>query len=150
MPDCQPPTTKKELFTRVRALLELGWIDMPAGKVRYNGTGGPGNYLEDHLGLKVGNQDIADCVGWEVKYYTPQTSLITLFHKEPTPEGIMRYMVSKYGWNDNQGRKSFRHTIVGRSDRFVVVDDAGSVIVRPLKGNGLVPMWTHDTLLEPV
>ncbi len=57
-------------------------------------------------------------------------------------------MVSKYGWKDEQGRLSFRHTIKGRSDRFVVADDAGNVIVRPLlKGNGAVPMWSHDTLL---
>ena len=60
----------------------------------------------------------------------------------------MRYMVSKYGWKDSQGRLSFRYTINGRSDRFVVADDAGSIIVRPAKGNGLVPTWTHDTLLN--
>ena len=60
----------------------------------------------------------------------------------------MRYMVSKYGWKDAQGRLSFRHTIKGRSDRFTVVDDAGSVIVRPRKGNGSVPIWTHDALLN--
>lgn len=115
---------------------------------RYNGTGAPGCYLEDLIGLTAGNKDIADIVGWEVKFYTPKTHLITLFHKEPQPEGIMRYMVNRYGWIDKKGRKGFRHTIRGRSDRFVVVDDAGNVIVRPLEGNGQVPMWTHDTLLN--
>ena len=115
---------------------------------RYNGTGGAGNFLEDLLGLKTGNQDIADILGWEVKFYTPKTSYITLFHKEPTPKGVMRYMVSKYGWEDAQGRRSFRHTIAGRSDRFIVADDAGNVVVRPLKGNGPIPTWTHDTLLN--
>lgn len=40
------------------------------------------------------------------------------------------------------------HTIRGTSDRFKVFDDAGSIIVRPLKGNGPVPMWSHDTLLN--
>lgn len=141
------PDTKRELLARMRLIIESGWQDMPA-TARYNGTGGPGNYLEDMIGLRTGNQDIADVVGWEVKYYTPKTALITLFHKEPHPEGIMRYMVSKYGWNDAQGRKSFRHTIKGRSDRFMVADDAGSIIVRPLRGNGPVPMWTHDQLLN--
>ena len=57
-------------------------------------------------------------------------------------------MVSKYGWRDKEGRLSFRHTISGKSDRFVVVNDAGNIIVRPLAGNGPVPMWTHDTLLN--
>lgn len=141
------PNSKKELFARLRQIIELGWQDMPA-EPRYNGTGAPGNYLEDLIGLKAGNQDIADIIGWEVKFFNPKTNYITLFHKEPQPEGIMRYMVSKYGWKDAEGRLSFRHTIAGRSDRFIVVDDAGNVIVRPLKGNGVpVPMWTHDTLL---
>ena len=121
---------------------------MPADVPRYNGTGGPGNYLEDLLGLTAGNKDIADIIGWEVKYISPQTNLITLFHKEPQPEGIMRYMVSKHGWNDSEGRKSFRHTINGRSDKFVVDDDAGSIVIRSLKGESLVPTWTHDTLLN--
>lgn len=121
---------------------------MPSDVKCYNGTGGPGNFLEDLLGLTAGNQDIADCVGWEVKYFTPKTSLITLFHKEPEPAGIMRYMVSKYGWKDKQGRLSFRHTIHGQSDRFVVANDAGSIIVRPSAGNGPVPTWTHDILLN--
>ncbi len=141
------PQTKRELFDRIREIIALGWQKMPPAR-RYNGTGGAGNFLEDLLGLKTGNQDIADILGWEVKFYTPKTSYITLFHKEPTPKGVMRYMVSKYGWEDAQGRRSFRHTIAGRSDRFIVADDAGNVVVRPLKGNGPIPTWTHDTLLN--
>ncbi|MFN2510789.1 MAG: MvaI/BcnI family restriction endonuclease [Pyrinomonadaceae bacterium] len=141
------PLNKKDLFARMREIIALGAQVMP--KIpRYNGTGGPGNFLEDLIGLRAGNMDIADIIGWEVKYYTPQTNYITLFHKEPGPAGIMRYMVSKYGWKDAQGRLSFRHTIAGRTDRFQVWDDAGNVIVRPLKGNGPVPIWTHDTILN--
>ncbi len=121
---------------------------MPSSVDRYNGTGGPGNWLEDLLGVTAGSQDIADCIGWEVKYYTPKTHLITLFHKEAEPRGIMRYMVSRHGWKDAYGRLSFRHTISGQSDKFTVVDDAGAIIVRLLKGNGPVPTWTHDTLLN--
>lgn len=142
------PVNKAALFARLREIIALGWSDMPKNVKRYNGTGGPGNFLEDLIGLKAGNQDIADVLGWEVKYYTKQTNFITLFHKEAEPHGIMRYMVSKHGWKDSEGRLSFRHTISGRSDRFVVVDDAATVIVRPLKGNGPVPMWTHDALLN--
>ncbi|HXG64427.1 MAG TPA: MvaI/BcnI family restriction endonuclease [Blastocatellia bacterium] len=140
------PNTRKELFARLREIMKMGWLEMP-DTPRYRGTGGPGCYLEDLIGLKAGNQDIADIVGWEVKYYTPKTTLITLFHKEPDTR-VLRYMVSKYGWKDKQGRLSFRHTIRGRSDRFEVVSDAGNIIVRPLEGNGPVPMWYHDTLLN--
>lgn len=143
------PNSKKELFARLREVIASGWQEMPSDVPRYNGTGGPGNYLEDLIGLKAGNQDIADIVGWEVKYYTPNTHLVTMFHKEPQPPGIMKYMVNRYGWLDKENRKSFRHTIRGKSDRFMVVDDAGNVVVRPLKkGNGLTPSWSHDTLLN--
>jgi hypothetical protein len=141
------PLNKKALFARMREIIALGEQEMPA-VARYNGTGGPGCFLEDLIGLRAGNQDIADIIGWEVKYFTPQTNYITLFHKEPGPSGIMRYMVSRYGWKDALGRLSFRHTIAGRSDRFIIIDDAGNVIVRPIKGNGPVPMWTHDTILN--
>ncbi len=120
---------------------------MPSG-ARTAGSGGPGNFLEDQLGLNVGSQDIADSVGWEVKYYTAKTNLITLFHKEAQPPSIMRYMVNKWGWKDAHGRLSFRHTISGKSDRFRIDSDANQILVRPLKGNGPVPYWTHDELLN--
>lgn len=150
MPEETPPVApanKKELFNAIRAILQHGWYKMPDNK-RSAGTGGPGNFLEDLLGLKVGNQDIADSIGWEIKYYTAKTNLITLFHKEAQPENIMRYMVRKHGWKDEKGRMSFRHTIAGKSDRFRVDDDGGQVFVRPLVKNGPVPYWTHDDLLN--
>jgi len=148
-PNGASPQNRQQLLARLRDILGAGWLQMDPEVARYNGTGGPGNFLEDLLGIRAGSRDVADCVEWEVKYYTAKTVLITLFHKEPDhPENIMRYMVSRYGWKDKQGRLSFRHTIRGESDRFHVVDDAGNIVVRPLEGNGPVPTWTHDTLLN--
>ncbi len=141
------PNSKKELFARLRDIISRGWLEMPDSP-RSNGTGAPGNFLEDLIGLKAGNQDIADIAGWEVKFHNPKTSLITLFHKDPQPDTALRYMVKKYGWLDKEGRLSFRHTIRGKSDKFRVFDDAGNVVVRPLKGNGVIPTWTHDTLMN--
>lgn len=60
----------------------------------------------------------------------------------------MRYMVRKWGWKDKLGRLSFRHTIAGRSEKFKVETDSNQIVVRPLKGNGPVPYWTHDDLLS--
>lgn len=137
-----PPATKKELFARLREVIAHGSYEMPTNK-RCAGTGGPGNFLEDLLGLNVGSQDIADTAGWEIKYYTLKTNLITLFHKEADPPNIMRYLVRKWGWKDAKGRLSFRHTICGKSDRFKVEDSNGQVVIRALKGNGPVPYWTH-------
>ena len=83
------PLTKKELFARLRQIIGLGWQEIPAA-ARYNGTGGAGNFLEDLIGLKAGNQDIADAIGWEVKFSATKTNYITLFHKEPSPKGVMQ------------------------------------------------------------
>ncbi len=57
------PVNKAALYTRLREILALGWQEMPTNVARYNGNGGPGNFLEDLIGLKAGNQDIADVLG---------------------------------------------------------------------------------------
>ncbi len=141
-----PPRSKKDLFERMRSVIDYGLYEMPEDS-RYNGTGAPGHFLEDLLGARSGAQDIPDAVGWELKWHTEKTALVTLFHKEPDgPSEIMRYMVKQYGKRDDQDRLSFRHTIKGKSDRFRVVSDAGQVVVRPDKGNGPVPYWSHTEL----
>ena len=138
---------KTELFERLREVLCKRNYTMP-NKSPYKGTGAPGIYLENLLNLKAGNEDIPDAGSWEVKFYSPRTALITLFHKTPEPRSIMRDMLNQWGKKDSNGRRSFRHTIRGKSDRFRVVDDAGQVLVRPLKGKGQAPAWTHDTLMN--
>jgi hypothetical protein len=126
-------------------IMHHGTYQMPA---KYQGTGAPGTYLEDLLGLTTGNKDIPDSIGWEVKYYTLKTNLITLFHKEPRPKDAVRFMVSKWGWKDSKGRKSFRHTIAGKSDRFKVDTDGDQILIHRIGGDGIVPHWTHDDILS--
>lgn len=140
-----PPKTRKELFESIAGIIHHGEYKMPSKK--YTGTGGPGLYLEDLLGLATGNRDVPDTLGWELKFYTEKTNLITLFHKEPRPENVMRHMVSKWGWKDAHGRLSFRHTIAGKSDRFQVDADANQIVVRRITGNGAVPYWTNDDIM---
>ena len=55
-PIVSPPTTKKELFKSLIEIVQHGTYTMPATK--YSGTGGPGLYLEDLLGLTTGSKDI--------------------------------------------------------------------------------------------
>lgn len=141
-----PPTTKKELYQELNELVRHGEYEMPA--VRYKGTGAPGLYLEDLFGFSAGNRDVPDNLGYELKFYTPKTNLLTLFHKEPRPEGVVGYMVRRYGWKDKQGRKSFRHTIAGRTDKFQIDADANQILVRRVGGNGTVPFWTNDDILS--
>ena len=122
---------------------------MPAGS-RYQGTGAAGMFLEDLLGLKAGSLDIPDAAGWELKWFSQRTNLLTLFHKEASgPKHIMRDMVREYGWRDGKGRLSFRHTIKGESDLFkVVLDDAARrLLVRPKSRRGPVPYWSYEELI---
>ena len=142
-----PPRTQRQLFERIRTVIAHGWYDLPKGSP-YGGTGAPGRFLEDLLGLTSGSVDMPDAVGWELKWYTARTHLTTLFHKEANgPEAIMRDMVKNYGWKDSKGRLSFRHTIKGRSDRFKVEDSGNQLVVRPRRGHGPVPYWSHEELL---
>ena len=146
-----PLKTRRQLFDAVRVLISQGWYELPDDGP-YGGTGGPGRYLEDLLGLSAGNQDVPDAVsGWELKWYTARTHLITLFNKTPHgPEHIIRHLVRKHGWKDARGRLSFRHTIKGKSDRFRVFEDGDLLKVRPLKGDKLEPYWSLDELVAAV
>ena len=93
------PRTRGELFDAIRALMNHGWYDLPS---TYGGTGGPGRYLENLLELTAGSKDVPDSeAGWELKWYTKRTHLITLLHKSPDgPQHIMRYLVRMHGWKD--------------------------------------------------
>jgi hypothetical protein len=148
MSSTKPPKNKKELLQRLIDIVRHGEYDMPIQK--FKGTGAPGVFLEDLLGLTTGNKDIPDSIGWELKYYNDATNLITLFHNEPQPPGVMRQMVTKFGWKDKNDRLSFRHTIAGKSDRFKVGIDAGHIIVKPLKDLDPIPYWTPDGILSAV
>ena len=107
-------------------------------------------FLEDLLGLSAGSMDIPDSLGWELKWFSNRTRLITLFHKEAKgPKNVMRAMVREYGWLDKMGRLSFRHTLEGQSDRFKVRadDKARRIVVRPLGRRGPSPYWSYDDLI---
>lgn len=150
------PTTPKELFKAISALVDAGWHEMP-DRSPYLGTGAPGNYLEYLLGFNPGAADIPDALGWELKWYTPKSNLVTLFHKTPdnSPD-VIRDMVRQYGKRDAKGRLSFRHTINptqrSGSQRFIPEFDvkAAQLVVRPKNGTGPVPRWSQDTLLNVV
>lgn len=147
-----PPSNRVELFDRIRSVIDHGPFQMPVGS-RYQGTGAPGMFLEDLLGLNAGSMDIPDAVGWEMKWFSARTSLITLFHKEANgPKHAMRRMVQDYGWLDDKGRRSFRHTIKGESQLFRIKADESTrrITVSPKKRGGTAPYWSYDELVAAV
>lgn len=141
------PPHFKLILPKIIDILNHGTYEFPSiGK--YNGSGGPGRLLEDLLGIKENNVDVPDLRAWEVKFHGG-ASLLTLFHKDPEPRGVINQLVDDYGWDDKKGRISFRHTLCGRSDRgFYVVNEDNKIIIRNEKKEGAVPFWAHNVLLN--
>jgi len=81
------PRSATEAFKKVSEILNAGvWVFPEEGK--YNGSGAPGRYLEDLLGIDENNADSPDLADWEIKFHGG-TALLTLFHKDPEPKGII-------------------------------------------------------------
>jgi hypothetical protein len=125
--------TKSELIDALKQIKRKGWIQ----NQRPGNAGGVGNTLEDLLGIQENNLPIPNASEWELKAQRSNTtSLITLFHIEPSPRTmnlVPKLLLLKYGWaHQYAGTKysfdelSFRQTIGGNgySDRgFKVVID---------------------------
>ncbi len=93
--------TKEALRKKLREISQQGWIDLsPQRKYK---DGGPGNTLEDLLGIRENNIPIADYGEFELKTHRSNSnSLISLFRLEPKPRSkdlaIIPYLVKNYGW----------------------------------------------------
>ena len=125
--------TKDELIAKLKEISAMGWIQ----NARKGNHGGIGNTIEDILGIEENNLPIANSGEWELKTHRIGTSsLITLFHTEPSPRAIKfvpKVFLPLYGWSHKEagGRhpKSemcFHQTIPGKAgtDRgFKVVID---------------------------
>lgn len=135
--------SNKELFLAIRELCESGWHDLQS-----NSSGAPGNYLEESLGLKTSNHDGPDAGLWELKFSSGK-SMLTLFHKTPRPKDIIKYIINRHGWIGSNGKKSFRHTIRGATERgFKVVRETGGIWVRHEDADTIAPHWTDNDLLN--
>jgi len=138
-----------DLFKKLNEVLKRGWIKIP-NYYGYRGTGAPGKMLEELLGIDGGNSDTPDSGKWEVKFHSG-SSLLTLFHLEGEPRGHMHHMVRQFGWLDNKGRTSFRHTLFqGHSHLgLYVANESNRITVRHNDVADIVwPYWTHDRLIN--
>lgn len=143
------PKSGTKAFEKIKAIIDLGWVDIP-NKKSFQGTGAPGRLLESLLGVSENNKDSPDLEDWEVKFHGGGT-LITLFHKDPEPRGIIRNLVYVHGWPDAHDRISFRHTLSKESDRgFYVVNQDEKIQIHNRNNNSVVPFWRHNILLGAV
>lgn len=146
--ESKTPKSFTAASAKIKEIIRMGWIEIPDAK-SFRGHGTQGRIIESLLNVSENNNDSPDLLDWEIKTHSGGNSLVTLFHKEPEPKGIMDKVVHAYGWDDDKGRVSFRHTIEGETNRgFYVVNEPDRVSVRH-RGPDLlaVPFWTHNVLL---
>lgn len=75
-----------EFVRKLQEIKDAGWVP----NARPKNDGGVGNTLEDLLGVKENNLRIPDYGEYELKARrSDTTSLVTLFHCEPTPRRIV-------------------------------------------------------------
>ena len=141
------PRTASAVFPQISEILSMGWVDIPE---QFNGHGAPGNTLEYLLNVKENNMDSPDFYDWELKFHGG-ASLLTLMHKDPKPRGIMKDVVDTFGWENEKGQISFRHTLKGKSDRgFKVYNENDRISVLNESNPNILPYWDHNTILEQI
>lgn len=134
--------TKESLVKALIQIRNQGWIPSR----RPGNDGGIGNTLEDLLGIEENNLPIPNAAEWELKTQKKNTtSLVTLFHMEPSPRAykfVPAILLPNFGWQHKQAggkypaiEKSFRQTIntasySSRGFKVVVDRDAEKVLVK--------------------
>jgi hypothetical protein len=151
--------TKESLIKELKEIRDMGWIL----NARSGNSGGVGNTLEDLLGIEENNLPIPNAAEWEMKCQRANTtSLVTLFHMEPSPRALRfvpRVFLPLYGWQHQEAsgqygteELSFRQTISGnqRSDRgfMVVVDHSQSKVLISFDASAVEPR--HKEWLDSV
>lgn len=110
--------SKEELIEDFFKIYNQGWIENKRGR----NDGAVGNTLEDLLHIPENNLPIPNAAEWELKAQrSTTTSLLTLFHMEPSPRGlcmIPNVLLPQYGWQSagagtiyEEDEKSFRATL---------------------------------------
>jgi len=141
------PQSSKTAFKVIREIIQMGYVDIPP---KFNGAGSPGNTLEFLLDVKENNNDSPDLLDWEIKFHGGN-ALLTLFHKDPEPRGIINNVVNTYGWENKKGQISFRHTIKGKSERgFEIINTNNRIEVINNDKKDITPYWTHNTILNAI
>jgi hypothetical protein len=141
------PNSSKIIFDKIKEIISLGTVDIPE---QFKGSGAPGNTLEYLLNVDENNFDSPDFMDWEIKFHGGN-ALLTLLHKDPQPKGIIDKMVDVFGWENDKGQLSFRHTISKESKQGFIVNDIDNKITVSNEANeDVVPYWDHNIILNTI
>ena len=137
--------SSKSVFEVIREIIEMGEVEIPK---QFQGTGAPGDTLEYLCNIERNNRDSPDLKDWEVKFHGGG-ALLTLFHKDPEPRGILNKVVDTFGWETSKGQISFRHTLSGKSERgFITINKDNRILIENKKNLEIMPFWEYNTLLN--
>ena len=141
------PQSSTKAFKVIQEIIRMGSVDIPEN---FKGTGAPGDTLEFLLNVERNNKDSPDLHDWEIKFHGGN-ALLTLFHKDPQPRGIMNSVVDAFGWENEKGQISFRHTIKGKSERGFLVNNIENKITVTFKDNKeIIPYWENNIILNAI
>ena len=141
------PQSSKGAFAVIQEIVRMGPVDIPP---QFQGAGAPGDTLEYLCDIERNNFDAPDLRDWEVKFHGGN-ALLTLFHKDPQPKGIMNKVVDIFGWENEKGQISFRHTISSKSERGFIVTNLGNRIsVINTNDDTITPYWEHNIILGAI
>ncbi|MBI3501969.1 MAG: hypothetical protein HY063_09250 [Bacteroidetes bacterium] len=141
------PQSSTKAFKVIREIIKMESVDIPS---KFKGAGAPGDTLEHLLSLKRNNFDSPDLMDWEVKFHGGN-SLLTLLHKDPQPRGILNKVVDAFGWENEKGQISFRHTLGEKSKRgFIVSNSDNKIFVTNPKDASISPYWEHNIILNAI
>ena len=140
------PQSSKKAFSVIKEIIRMGKIEIPS---QFQGSGAPGDTLEYLLDLQRNNNDSPDLLDWEVKFHGGK-SLLTLFHKDPQPTGVIDKLVDKYGWPNKDNQISFRHTLSKKKSKhgFTVINTPDRIEVINERDKKIIPYWEHNIILN--
>jgi hypothetical protein len=141
------PQSSKNAFAIIHEIIRMGTVEIPQ---QFQGSGAPGNTLEYLCNVEQNNFDSPDLFDWEIKFHGGN-ALLTLFHKDPQPKGIMDKMVDAFGRENKKGQLSLRHTISKESKFGFIINNIGDKITVTNKKNpSIIPYWEHNIILNAI
>lgn len=144
------PPVSNQVSATINEILSKGWSRIPDD---LNGHGAVGLYLEKLFGSKNDNLDIPDLDGWEIKYHGGGSNLVTLFHKDASPQGHQKDLIKKFGKYREDGEISFRHTIRGGAKPtnrgfYLSVSETKVEIKNIYEKEFIFPYWDNEEIIN--
>jgi hypothetical protein len=94
----------EDLVAKLNEIKQKGWVK----EIKHGNHGAVGNTIEALLGVAENNLPKPDFGQWEIKAQRKKTtSLLSLFHRIPEPQGSQKIILNRYGWKHSSAGKKY-------------------------------------------